>query len=59
MKTYKQFMVELVKSLKDMQSLGMSDIVKGMDIIDKTSGSAKDKATRRKNFAKDLGVPFD
>tara|TARA_R100001443_G_scaffold34397_2_gene48150 strand:- start:358 stop:537 length:180 start_codon:yes stop_codon:yes gene_type:complete len=59
MKTYKQFMVELVKSLKDMQSLGMSDIVKGMDIIDKTSGSVKDKATRRKNFAKDLGVPFD
>lgn len=56
MKTYKQFMSELVRSVSGMKSLGYDDIMKGMDIIDKTSGNKKDREIRRLNFIRDLGV---
>tara|TARA_B100000212_G_scaffold257175_1_gene197363 strand:- start:41 stop:211 length:171 start_codon:yes stop_codon:yes gene_type:complete len=56
MKTYKQYMSELIRSVGDMKHLDYDGIMKGMDIIDKTSRNKKDKEIRRLNFLKDLGV---
>ena len=53
MKTYKQFVFEIVKRVEDMKNLSGDDIIKGMDIIDKTSTGGTRKL-RRRNFLKDL-----
>ena len=58
MKTYKQYMSELIRSVGDMKHLDYDGIMKGMDIIDKTSRNKKDKEIRRLNFLKDLGVSW-
>ena len=56
MKTYKQYMSELIRTVGDMRHLDYDNIMKGMDIIDKTSRNKKDKELRRLNFLRDLGV---
>ena len=56
MKTYKQFMSELIRTVDGMKNLDYDGIMKGMDIIDKTSRNKKDKENRRLNFLRDLGV---
>ena len=53
MKTYNQFILEIIKSVEDMKNLSGDDIIKGMDIIDKTSTGGTRKL-RRRNFLKDL-----
>lgn len=53
MKTYKQFILEIIKRVEDMKNLSGDDIIKGMDIIDKTSTGGTRKL-RRRNFMKDL-----
>ena len=54
MKTYNQFISELLRTVDGMKSLGHDDIIKGMDIIDKTGTSRADTKKRRRNFMKDL-----
>ena len=54
MKTYDQFILEIVKRVEDMKNLSGDDIIKGMDIIDKTSVNKFDKKNRRRKFMKDL-----
>ena len=53
MKTYNQFILEIVKRVEDMKNLDSDEIIKGMDIIDKTSTGGTRKL-RRRNFMKDL-----
>ena len=54
MKMYKQFVFEIVRRVEDMKNLNSDDIIKGMDIIDKTSVNKFDKKNRRRKFMKDL-----
>ena len=54
MKTYKQFVFEIVKRVEDMKNIDSDEIIKGMDIIDKTSVNKFDKKNRRRKFMKDL-----
>ena len=43
MKTFKQFIFEIVRRVEDMKNLDTDQIIKGMDIIDKTSVNKFDK----------------
>ena len=54
MKTYKEFVFEIVKRVEDMKNLDSDEIIKGMDIIDKPSVSKFDKKNRIRKFMKDL-----
>tara|TARA_B100000900_G_scaffold398315_1_gene399564 strand:- start:299 stop:484 length:186 start_codon:yes stop_codon:yes gene_type:complete len=53
-KTYNQFISELLRTVDGMKNLGQDDIMKGMDVIDKTGTSRSDKKKRRRNFLKDI-----
>ena len=54
MKTFKQFIFEIVRRVEDIKNLDTDQIIKGMDIIDKTSVNKFDKKNRRRKFMKDL-----
>ena len=54
MKTYNQFISEIIRTVDVMKNLGQDDIMKAMDIIDKTGTSRADKKKRRTNFLKDV-----
>jgi len=54
MKTYNQFISEIIRTVDGMKNLGQDDIMKAMDIIDKTGTSRADKKKRRTNFLKDV-----
>ena len=54
MKTYNQFISEIIRTVDGMKNLGQDDIKKAMDIIDKTGTSRADKKKRRTNFLKDV-----
>ena len=54
MKTYNQLISEIIRTVDGMKNIGQDDIMKCMDIIDKTGTSREDKKKRRKNFIKDV-----
>ena len=54
MKTFKQFIFEIVRRVEDIKNLDTDQIIKGMDIIDKTSVNKFDKKNRRRKFMKYL-----
>ncbi len=54
MKTYNQLISEIIRTVDGMKNIGQDEIMKGMDIIDKTGTSREDKKKRRKNFIKDV-----
>ena len=46
--------IALIRRVEDMKNLNESDISEGLRIIDRTSGSRKDKRKRMGNFLNDV-----